>query len=291
MEIELRRIHGGQVQHGATVVHAIDRAHLIRGSLYAGTWKHRLLEKGRRVGQQEDIWTARTGALACSLYGNIYFGHWLRDDLTLRLAAECLDHPVSVARAAYHHEADYCRLFNLERITCSKAFFERLLVLEDVGENSFKRRRYQELRTRLRVGHRDNRPGMVCIRRGVLASRERRALLNAPDIERFLISQGARIVDPDNMSADEIVRELIGATLVFTTEGSQMAHAIYPMAEDGVLVTFQPPGRFNNIYKDYTDCMNMRYAFVVGTPQAGGFVIDTDEISRTLDLIAKQVRF
>lgn len=288
MESELRRIRGGRVEHAATIVHTVDRCRLIRGSLYAGAWKHPLLERPRSA-SQPDEWRAKTGALACSLYGNIYFGHWLRYDLTLTLAAESLDEPVIAARPAYRHEPGYRRLFDLERRTCAEAVFDRLLVLVDIGQNSFKRRRYQELRARLRSRHGEGRPGMIYLRRGTLGGREQRRLLNGPEIERFLTAQGARIVDPDNMSADEIVREMLGAKLVFSTEGSHIAHAIYAMAEDGVLFTLQPPGRFNNVYKDFTDCFGMRYAFVTGQQGEGGFTVPTDDIARTLDHVAKQV--
>lgn len=289
MPSELRRIRGGQVEHGATVVHTMHRARLIRGSLYAGAWKQPLLERAPSAPKRA-VCHEHAGALACSLYGNIYFGHWMRCDLTLALAAESLGKPVLVARAPYRHEPGYRSLLGLEMPAWSAGSFERLLVPEDFAQNSFKRRRYQELRARLRSRLGEGKSGMVYLRRGVLGSREQRALLNGSEVERFLISQGARIIDPDNMPADEIVRGIMGARLVFSTEGSHMAHAIYAMADDAALCAFQPPARFNNVYKDYTDCLGMRYAFVVGKPGDGGFVIDTDEIARTLDLVAKQVR-
>jgi hypothetical protein len=287
---ELRRIRGGQVEHCATVAHAVQRARLIRGNLYAGAWRHPLLERTRRTPPKKAICSERTAALACSLYGNIYFGHWLRCDLTLALAAESLGKPVLVARAPYRHEAGYRRLLDLEMPAWSAGTFEQLLVLEDFAQNSFKRRRYQQLRARLRSRLGEGKGGIVYLRRGVLDSREQRSLLNGPEVERFLISHGARVIDPDNMPADEIVRGIMGARLVFSTEGSHMAHAIYAMADDAALCAFQPPTRFNNDYKDYTDCLGMRYAFVVGRPGDGGFVIDTDDIGRTLDLVAKKVR-
>lgn len=289
MEHELRRIHGGKVRHGATRVHTVTRAHLIGGNLYAGAWKEPLLETAQRFPRRAEVWSAKSGALACSLYGSIYFGHWLRDDLPLTLAAESLDIPVIVARAPYHHERGYRRLLDLERDTCTGAVFERLLVLEDVGQNSFKRRRYEELRARLRSRFGQGRPGLVYLRRGVMGGREERTLLNAAEVERFLICRGARVVDPDKMSAEEIVRETLGATVVLSMEGSHKGHAIYAMADDAVLCAFQPPGRFNNVYKDYTDCAGMRYAFVTGRQGEAGFTLDTDDIARTLDLVAERV--
>lgn len=290
LENELRRIRGGRVEHAATVVHTVTRARLLRGSIYAGAWKHQLLERAADSPRQEEIWSARTGALACSLYGNIYFGHWLRGDLPLTLAAEDLDAPVIVAREAYRQEPDYRRLLDVERRTCTTGVFERLLVLEGFGQNSFRKRRYDQLRARLRSSRSQRGHAMIYLRRGVLGGREQRKLLNAPEVERYLVSQGARIVDPDSMSVEEIVRDMMDAKIVLSTEGSHIAHAIYTMADDAVLCVLQPPGRFNNVYKDYTDCVGMRYAFVVGSPGEDGFSVDTADIARTLDLAAQPIR-
>jgi hypothetical protein len=77
---------------------------------------------------------------------------------------------------------------------------------------------------------------------------------------------------------------------VVATEGSHLAHAIYTMAADGVICALQPPYRFNNIYKDYADCVGLRYAFVVGAPADAGFVIGEDDLARTLEKINDECR-
>jgi len=51
----------------------------------------------------------------------------------------------------------------------------------------------------------------------------------------------------------------------------------------------QPPDRFNNVFKDYTDCLGLNYSFVVGHPVAGGFEIRIEDLVRTLDIVS-QVR-
>ena len=291
LEHELRRIEGGKVEHAATMVHTVANARLHRGHLYAGAWIYPLLERGVRSSpQQPQPWVEKTGALACTLYGNMYFGHWFHDDLTLALAAGTLDHPVDVARRPYHHEPGYRQLLGLESRTCTEGMFERILVLEDVGQNSFKKRRYQELRARLRSRFPSDGSSLIYIRRGGLRARERRLLVNGPALERFMISRGFRVIDPDVLSSEEIVRQIMGAKIVIGTEGSHMAHAAYTMAENSALCVLQPPDRFNNVFKDYTDCLDQRYAFVVGTPADGGFEIQPEELDRTLALVARQVR-
>jgi len=289
-ERELRRVEGGKVEHAATVVYTVAKARLYNGSLYAGAWRNPLLDRGAGSPHLRlEPWVEKTGALACTLYGNRYFGHWVYDDLPLSLAAETLDHPVIVARRPYHHEPGYRQMLDLERRTCTEGVFERMLVLEDVGQNSFKKRRYQELRARLRSRCPADGRSLIYIRRGARHALERRFLVNGPEVERFLVSRGFRVVDPDELSAEEIVRQIMGAKLVIGTEGSHMAHAAYTMADDSVLCVLQPPDRFNNVFKDYTGCLDQRYAFVVGAPAEGGFRVEPDEIDRTLALIEKQV--
>ena len=164
------------------MVHTVAKARLYNGSLYAGAWRKPLLDRGAGSPPlRAEPWAGKTGALACTLYGNRYFGHWVYDDLTLSIAAEALDHPVIAARRPYHHEPGYRRMLDLERRTCTGGVFERILVLEDIGQNSFKKRRYQELRARLRSRCRPNEGSLIYIRRGARHARERRFLVNGPE--------------------------------------------------------------------------------------------------------------
>lgn len=290
IEQEMRRIEGGMVENAPTVAYAVAKARLYRGNLYAGRWKQRLLALPEKGPRRREPWVARTGALASTLYGNTYFGHWIRDDLTLFIAAEDQDFPVVVAGAAYRHEPGYRDLLGLTGPACTEGLFERLLVLQDVGQNSFKKRRYQELCTRLRRRFPVNGSRFIYIRRGTHGARERRLLVNSAEVEGCAASLGFQIIDPDQLSSEEIVRQTMGANLVMGVEGSHLAHAAYTMAQDAVLCVLQPPDRFNNVCKDYSDCLEQRYSFVVGAPAESGFVVQPDEIQRTLDAIEKQVR-
>lgn len=289
LELESRRIAGGKVEHAATLVHTVKWARLFRGTLYSGPWRHRLLERAAR-GPREQSGTRGPAALACTLYGSMFFGHWMLDDLSLHLAAESLDHPMTVARPQYRHEEGYRRLLNVDTHSYSGGVFDRMLVLQDFGQNSHKKRRYQELRNRLRSKLRGPGSPRVYIRRGAVGARQRRALVNGDEVERFLMTEAVKVIDPDGMSSEEVAHELAGAKLVIGTEGSHLAHALYAMAEDSVLFVLQPPYQFNNVFKDYTDCLGMRYAFVIGTPASGGFAVEIDDLSRALRCIEKQVR-
>jgi hypothetical protein len=41
--------------------------------------------------------------------------------------------------------------------------------------------------------------------------------------------------------------------------------------------------RFGNIIKNYTDCLEMQYGFVVGEPSPAGFKVSLDEVLRVLE--------
>jgi hypothetical protein len=77
----------------------------------------------------------------------------------------------------------------------------------------------------------------------------------------------------------------MGAEVVIGVEGSQIPHALLSMADDGILCCLQPPTRFNNTIKGYTDCLEMQYAILVGHAAPGGFSIDLNNLKRMLDRI------
>ncbi len=283
IENEMRRIKGGKIIHGATVAYTLEDVEIINGYLYGGGTGHRLAHCAKRLIIDSDYETHAEATLACSYYGNIYFGHWMRDDLTLHLAAEFIGSPIGVERKRYGHEAAYCELFGLAQKKVSRARFRKLVVLEDYGQNTYKRQRYEALRARLPASAAANK--RVFIRRGTNAARASRSLINAPEIEQFLSSQGFRIVDPDRMSSFEIVEAIRGAKIVMGVEGSHLAHMIYTIADDGAMLVLQPPYRFNNVYKDYADCLGLRYGFAVGEESEGGFSISLDDIKWLLNKV------
>lgn len=282
---ELRRIKGGRVEHAPTVAHEIHQAHLLDGSLYAGPWRWQLARGRTPFYWRGDRLVETSAALACTFYGSFYFGHWMRDDLSLALAAAEIDKPVITSRTAFRHEPGYRELLDASPLAYAACSFNRIVLIEDFAQNTSKRRRYEELRARLAARIPETACRRVYLRRGTMGALESRTLLNGAQIESLLVAHGFAIVDPDRLSSEELCQQLRGARIVVATEGSHLAHAIYTIAADGVICALQPPYRFNNIYKDYTDCAGMRYAFVVGTALNDGFTISVDELARTLGKI------
>ena len=279
LDQEMRRIQGGERLHGATIAHELSDVELSEGFLFKAGWKERLLATPPKAkGHKESI--ARC-TLSGSFYGSLYFGHWMTDDLTLYAAAETIGEPVIPERKAFHHEDGYKRLFNLEPRKVSHAHFEKLTILEDIGQNSYKRQRYQQLRSRL-LGHFNSPAGRrIMFHRGM--SGVSRLLQNEAEIEAFLQQSGFSILDPTKLSSEELASQTVGAEIVIGVEGSQLAHALYSMAENGIMCALQPPYRFNNIFKDQADCLGLQYAVLTGEAVEGGFRIALDEVKELVD--------
>jgi len=284
-EYEMKRVQGGRVEHAATTAYCIRNAEILDGYVYQGAMKYELLldQKERLIGPRISEHLSRA-SLACTVYGNRYFGHWITEDIPLNLAARQLAEPIAVARKLYSHEPGYRHLFGIKTPTVTRVKCDELIIITDFGQNTFKRQRYEFLRSRLRVLEPLHSNHGIMLRRG--KSGVQRSLTNEAEVEKFLEAQGFTIIDPESLSATEIVRQVLGAKIVVGVEGSHLIHSIFSMADNGTLCVLQPPYRFNNVHKDYTDCLDMYYAFVVGKQTPNGFMIELEDLARTLDKIA-----
>lgn len=282
----MKRIRGGMAEHIATTAYCIRNAEILDGYVYKGAMKYCLFStkvRERLVGPIVNNKLSQA-ALACTSIGNTAFCHWITDDLPLTLAAQQLAEPITVARKPYGHEPEYRHLFGIQTPTVTRVKCDELIIITDHGQNKFKRQRYEFLRSRLKVLEPLHSTHGIMLRRGT--SGEQRLLTNETEIEQFLKAQGFTIIDPEKLSATEIVRQVLGAKIVVGVEGSHMVHSIFSMADSGTLCVLQPPYRFNTVLKDYTDCLDMRYAFVVGKQAPNGFMIELEDLARTLDKIA-----
>ena len=283
MEAEIERITGGMRHHAQTRAYRLRNVELAGGRLIKGAMSHRIsaLEDdpgGRKLHMS-------SAAISSTLMGSMYFGHWMHDDLALNLAVQAMAPTIHVARKAYSHESGYRELLSVSENHAARGRFDELILLDDWGQNEFKRRRYEDLRSRLRRQVSGTGRERIYIKRGRTSGNRGRDLMNAPQIEALLAQQGFAIADPDVLGARQIASLCKDARLIVSLEGSHLAHAIFPIAHDGTILVLQPPHRFNNVFKDLTDAVGLRYAFVVGTPTEGGFDIDPERLQRTLELV------
>jgi hypothetical protein len=288
-EAEMRRVNGGAVEHIATTMFELRDASLAGGSVWASGARFLMLGnslvRAGLAGLAAPEERLDSAALDCTFVGNRYFGHWLTDDCTLHLIAREHAPPVGVARPPYPQEAGYAAAWGLSFRKVGSARVKSLLICEDHGQNASKRERYHKLRAALRSHSSDSQPVGVYLRRGT--SGVLRLLVNEDEVETALTRRGFAVVDPHTASASDLIRACAGAACVVTVEGSAMAHGAMTVRDRGSLVCLQPPWRFNAVFKDYTDCLDLRYGFVIGARSGDGFAIDVGELERTLDLCAR----
>jgi hypothetical protein len=280
-EIEEQRIRGRKREQIATVAFRLRGATLIAGQLYKDSVRLDFLGPRRvlfRIGSPERI---KDAVLVCSPLGNRYFGHFMTDDLPLNLLGAHLAEPVTAEREPYLHESGYRVLTGLHARPLAHAWFESLLVIDDLGQNRLKRERFEAIRATLNRGPRRARARGVFVRRGGRGAM--RELVNQSEIERYLARIGFEIIDPERCSPAEFVARSLGAEIAIGVEGSQLAPAIFTLASGGTMITLIPPDRFNNVFKDYVDCLDMRYAFTVGRQVESGFRVEVDDLARLLE--------
>lgn len=282
LAFEMDRLNGGSRRHSATTAYRLDRATLAGGAIYRGAMKHNLID-GRPPAETfaapERISTATMTTTWCS---SMYFGHWLADEMTAALAAQRLAPAVCLRRTYSAHQEQYAAVFDLSPRPISCARFEQLWVLDDVGQNRFKRERYETLRRRL-APLAGSPPHGVWIWRGRTGAP--RMATNEDQAADSLARRGFLILEPHDQTVEQVARASLGARIVAGVEGSHLYHGLYTIAEGGAFLAVQPPKRFNNVIKDYTDCMAMRYATVVGNVEGDEYSIDLDRMNRTIDLV------
>ena len=123
---------------------------------------------------------------------------------------------------------------------------------------------------------------MVYLKRGPTA--EARFVENEDAVVNELAKRGVEIMEAETTPLEKIISHLLEARVVITIEGSQQEHAAFTLPQSSALITLQPPYRFNNLSKDWTQCIGMKYGFVVGDPCENGFSINIDELLQTVDL-------
>lgn len=189
--------------------------------------------------------------------------------------------PRPTARDNWSHAAPYRARMGIDIPPVGMARIRDAWVFRDHGMTADRRQRMAELRQRVRAaggirqGH-----GAFILRSGGQA----RSLLNEAAIAERLAREGFEIVDPATQSVDEISARLHGAAIVCSVEGSAFAHALLSMADAGAILTIQPPWRFNNPWKDYTDALGMRYGYVVAQGGQTEFELAPDDLMHSLDL-------
>lgn len=282
---EQERIRGGLRPHHATIAYQLRDIQIRQGYVYKQALRLQFTRQREAWRHWGEVAQLPEAALACSLFGYNYFGHLLLDDLPLALAAAQIAPAITLDQSTSQQIAAYQTLTGIQPQFVAAADCSCLTLIDDIGQNRFKRDRLRTLRSRLALAHSGSPPRGVMLLRGQTGTR--RTLVNEAEVVHWLQTQGFVCVVPEALSVPELLRQIGGAKIIIGVEGSQLAHGVYSLAAGGVMCTLQPPDRFNNVFKDYLDCLDqdLRYAFVVGRPAAHGFTINLADLARTLEQI------
>jgi hypothetical protein len=280
---EIRRIQGGMREHGATIAYKLRNAYVLDGYVYKNSMKHQLVTTPESLIGKDVTHYIPEAALACSFIGNRYFGDWIINDVSLNLAARELAEPITVNHHLSKQQVEYSHLFDIYATLVHRVKCGELIIIDDAGQNSFRRKRFEQMRSQIwKIKPAQQNIGVMLLRG---TSGSKRLLVNEGEIAEYLRSLGFSIIDPLKLSATEVIQQTIGAKMVIGVCGSQLAPGLLSLADSGTILCLQPPSRVDNCYKIYADLLGLNYAFIVGDQVDDSFKIEIKDLDRILERI------
>jgi capsular polysaccharide biosynthesis protein len=160
----------------------------------------------------------------------------------------------------------------------------RLHVYKDYALNASKRQRLQTLARRLKVHF----PSAPCAPRSIYLRRGGSGVSRLVAEEETLITalqgSGFAVVDVEGIALADLMAALSGAEIVISIEGSHINHALFAMAEGGVLLVLNPADRFNAFHLANAAAFGLQPATLVMQRVEGGYGADPAEVLDTLAL-------
>lgn len=278
--------------HGEAINHAATKSYLVENVWVSGEEVFKKAARSRigygttpMLGLAPEMIQLDDAHLVSCFAGSRFFGNFIMDNLPLELLPDSETAQIALKTKIYCHEPGYRALFDLPQPkVVQRARIARLTLYDDFGQNAAKSARYEALRQKIRrslEGSFFKEPAGVYLKRG--ATGDRRILTNEAELESFLAGLGFDIVEPAVLTAGEIAQRTLDAPIVVGVEGSHLSHAIYSVADSGAMLVLQPPNRFAMAYKEYADCLGIRFGFVIGKPTDGGFAVDLDQVLELVD--------
>ena len=266
MAFEFERLHQKTYVHDATTLYPIGKTHLFRGGLW--TAKSQVLTRLLKADDKIYPVKLETAVLTDSDIANQYFGHWLQDAVPASLVGNKNMPSLAFRQPHYQHATDYADLFNLDTIYGNSGSVDNLYLLSDFAQNSYKVKRYMELRQRLenRLNPVDSAFDGVFIARGETGTGTKRILSNEKALIEHLKTRNFDIVYPEQLTVDQLIRRLWNTPLIVTVEGSAQNHANYAIDLKGAYLILQSPYLVNHVQKGICDAMNRPYGFYVCHP-------------------------
>jgi hypothetical protein len=189
-----------------------------------------------------------------------------------------------MSTANYAHKSFYAGYFEQDWSPFQRCRVNDLTVFQDFSQSSEKRRRYKILRAKIAAKISGKNPGaLIYLRRGNAGVA--RAVENEAEIENLLVSRGFTIVDPSAPNPGEMLATLMGANLIVSIEGSHLYPFLYTLSQNGSLLVLEPPDRFNLVARDASECLGIKFGFIVGANVGTGYRFSTSDLLRMIDLL------
>ena len=287
--LEWKRVCGAARDHRPTIEYVLKNARIRGCRLASGRFVQHFATI--QPHDMRDLTELDDAILSTNALSGHEFGHWARDSLVVELHGAAAHLPaVGIARQLWPHEPGFRQLSGLDCHYSSDCRIQRLVLLDDRGHNSHWRRRFLELRDRMRgsvaamTG--DSAGPLVFLSRGT--GGRLRDPSNLGPLRGLLETLGFQTVVPSELSPADIGVKLRDARVVVSAEGSHLNHLHFFAPDGPALITLQDPRRFYAYHKGLVDLYGGLFSFVVGRPDPNApetFTIDPDTLRRTLDLV------
>lgn len=228
------------------------------------------------------------GALVAGVAASTWFGHWLIDELPGQIAAEQYSPPVAHVRIEYSHEPAYRAMLDLKSpARFNAARIRKLFIVDEFAQNPHKARRYRKIRTALESIPRGKE--RVVLNRGGTGAR--RTLENESEVLARLVAEGFHVVDMEGTSFEEIARQVRGADIVVSLEGSHLAHAVFMLKTFGSMIILNPPWQVHTTLAEVGLFCGLHSAMYICEPATeDAFRADPDELLSFVDEALRDAR-
>lgn len=225
-------------------------------------------------------------ALYCmSEVSHTFFGHWLQDACSTALLQKEGEALLLTNPPSWQHADQYLQAFGFQPQPGQVLQVDQLTVYQDHSQGSSKRRRYAELRRRLKIAYPGQRQGSsrVYFRRG--ATGAARLIANEEAVIDSLKARGFEVFDLPGASTQNIINRFRHVDFVVSMDGSHLNHLYFTMQRGAKMMTFVPANRFTMNQVGYCAAAGLRYGFIVADPTAAECSVSIPELNATLDLM------
>ena len=284
LNYQFNLVNATSITHDPTVLYHLGSARIYREIIALENMSYISRCKEKLIGPVE-CEAMDEALISFSDFGRIYFGHWLRDNLTVSLLGNQQRPFVKLYKPRYFHVKGYAALTEYNPHFIQEANVKELSIAFDYSQNSLKIARYLVLRKRIetKLNPETIKHVGVYLSRG--SSGSGRHLVNEEAVINYLLSIGFNVINPELIEVEDIIRSLWNARIIISVEGSAINHALYPMALNGAILVLQPPYRFVNAHKGIANAIGRKYGFYVCQSTANKMDFVLDDFNRFQQLI------